>query len=113
MKQHIAFVETKAFSKRIVGLISDDQFSEFQADLAQDPQKGAVIEGTGGLRKVRWRLPGRGKSGGLRIIYLYVKIRGQVHLVFVFAKNEAVDLSSDQKKNLRAVVAAIKEEYRT
>jgi hypothetical protein len=58
-------------------------------------------------------IPGRGKSGGLRIIYLYVKIRSQVHLVFVFSKDEAVDLSSDQKKTLRAVVAAIKEEYRT
>jgi hypothetical protein len=58
-------------------------------------------------------IPGRGKSGGLRIIDLYVKIRSQVHLVFVFSKDEAVDLSSDQKKTLRAVVAAIKEEYRT
>jgi hypothetical protein len=53
MKQYIAFIETSIFTKRIAGLISDDAFAEFQAELAQSPEKGAVIEGTGGLRKVR------------------------------------------------------------
>lgn len=91
---------------------SDADFAEFQMDLARNPEKGPVIEGTGGLRKVRWRLKGRGKSGGLRIIYLYVKVRGRIHLVFVFAKNEAEDMTPGQKKQLKVIVDAIKQEYR-
>ena len=112
MNRYVTFVETTAFTKRIAGLISDDDFAEFQAELAQNPEKGPVIEGTGGLRKVRWRLPGSGKSGGLRIIYLHIKVRGRIYLVFVFAKNEAGNLNASQKKQLRVIVNAIKQEYR-
>ena len=112
MKRYITFIETKVFSKRIAGLISDDDFAEFQAELAQNPEKGPVIEGTGGLRKVRWRLRGKGKSGGLRIIYLFVRVRNRIHLVFVFAKDESDDLTPAQKKDLKSIVDAIKREYR-
>jgi len=112
MKCYVTFVETRIFSKRIAGLISDDDFAEFQAELAQNPEKGPVIEGTGGLRKIRWRLRGKGKSGGIRIIYLLVRMRNRVHLIFVFAKNESGDLTPDQKKELKLIVDAIKREYR-
>lgn len=112
MKHHITFIETNIFSKRIAGLIGDDDFAEFQAELAQSPETGPVIEGTGGLRKVRWRLKGRGKSGGVRIVYLYLKIHGVIHLVFVFAKSESDNLTADEKKQLKQIVDAIKREYR-
>ena len=112
MRRSITFVETKIFSKRISGLINDDAFAEFQAELAQSPERGAVIEGTGGLRKTRCKVAGKGKSGGLRIIYLYVRVRGQIHLVFVYAKNEAEDLTPDQKRALKGIVERIKQEYR-
>jgi hypothetical protein len=112
MKQFITFVETKVFSKRISGLISDDAFAEFQTDLGQNPGRGSVIEGTGGLRKIRCKVAGKGKSGGLRIIYLYVRVRGQIHLVFVYAKNQAEDLTPDQKRALKGIVERIKQEYR-
>jgi hypothetical protein len=111
MKDWITFVETKVFSKRIDGLISDDELAAFQVELAKNPEKGPVIEGTGGLRKIRWGLKGKGKSGGLRIIYLHLKMRSVMHLVFVFAKNDSDDLTADQKKQLRAIVDAIKREY--
>ncbi len=62
MKRHITFIETSIFTKRIAGLISDDALANFQAELAQSPEKGPVIEGTGGLRKVRWQLKGKGKN---------------------------------------------------
>ena len=104
--------ETNIFSKRIAGLIGDEDFAEFQTELAQSPEKGPVIEGTGGLRKVRWRLKGRGKSGGIRIVYLYLKIHGVIHLVFVFAKSESDNLTADEKKQLKQIVDAIKREYR-
>jgi hypothetical protein len=111
MKKLVTFVETKVFSKRISGMISDDAFAEFQLELAQDPDKGPVIEGTGGLRKVRCKLEGRGKSGSLRIIYLYIKVKSDIHLVFVFAKKESATLSAEQKRQLKSVVDAIKKEY--
>jgi hypothetical protein len=112
MKTHITFIETNIFTKRIAGLISDDALAEFQAELAQSPEKGPVIEGTGGLRKVRWKLKGKGKSGGVRIMYLFLKIHGVIHLVFVFAKSESDNLAADEKKQLKKIVDAIKREYK-
>ena len=112
MKYRITFIETKIFSKRIAGLISDDEFAEFQAELVQSPEKGPVIEGTGGLRKVRWKLKGKGKSGGIRIMYLFLKMHGMIHLVFVFAKGESDNLTSKEKKELKIIVDAIKQEYK-
>lgn len=112
MKRYITFIETKIFSKRMAGLLSDDDFAAFQAELAQNPEKGPVVEGSGGLRKVRWRLKGRGKSGGLRIIYLYIRVRNRIYLVFVFAKDESDNLTPVQKKQLKSIADAIKQEYR-
>ncbi|VGO15743.1 Toxin HigB-2 [Pontiella desulfatans] len=84
----------------------------FQAELARNPEKGPVLEGTGGLRKVRWKLPGKGKSGGIRIIYLHLKLRGRIYLVFVFAKDESDNLTASQKAELKKLVEAIKKEFR-
>jgi hypothetical protein len=111
MKRYVTFIETKVFTRRIAGLIDDDDFAEFQTELAQNPEKGPVIEGTGGLRKIRWKLKGRGKSGGLRIIYLNIRVQERIHLVFVFAKDESDDLTAGQKKELKAIVSTIKREH--
>ncbi|MFT5473301.1 MAG: hypothetical protein ACI856_001630 [Kiritimatiellia bacterium] len=111
MEQHITFIETKIFTKRIAGLIGDGAFAELQAELAQNPEKGPVIEGTGGLRKVRWKREGQGKSGGIRIMYLFLRLHGIIHLVFVFAKSDSDNLTADEKKQLKKIVDAIKREY--
>jgi hypothetical protein len=63
-----------------------------------------VIPGSGGLRKVRWALSGRGKRGGVRIIYYWAVEQQQLLMLFVFAKNERDDLSSEQLKILRTIV---------
>jgi len=112
MKSYLTFIETKIFSKRIAGLLSDDEIASFQSELAENPEKGPVIEGTGGLRKVRWGLRQKGKSGGLRVIYLYLKMRNLIYLVFVFSKDESEDLTPSQKKQLKAIVDAIKQEHK-
>ena len=111
MKKHITFIETQAFTKRVELFLSDDDFAEFQRDLAANPRKGPVIQGTGGLRKVRWRSQSGGRSGGLRVIYLYLEIGDVIYLVYGFAKSETTDLTSDQKKQLKHLVEAIKREY--
>jgi len=112
MNSYFTFIETKIFSKRIAELVSDEQLAEFQAELAQNPEKGPPIQGTGGLRKVRWGLEGKGKSGGIRIMYLYLKLHSIFYLVFVFAKNEIDNLTADGKKQLKQIVDAIEREYK-
>ena len=112
MNTHVTFIETKVFSKRIVDLLDDIDLAEFQAALAQDPERGPLIQGAGGLRKIRWGRKGRGKSGGVRVMYLYLRIHGVVHLVFVFAKSESANLTPDEKQQLKQIVDAIRREYR-
>ena len=78
--------------------------------LCQNPEAGDAIQGTGGCRKVRIALAGRGKSGGCRIIYLYVKSAARIYLMYLYPKNEAVDLTADQKKTLKEIAKGIYEE---
>ena len=80
-------------------------------EVAKDPTAGVVIQGTGGLRKMRIALPGRGKRGGGRIIYWLHSEDFPVVLVFAFAKNEADDLTSNQRKLLARVTASLIEEF--
>jgi len=108
----VTFVETSVFTRRIAGILDDDSFADFQTELARNPEKGPVLEGTGGLRKARWKLPGKGKSGGIRIIYLHLKLRGRIYLVFVFAKDESDNLTASQKAELKKLAEAIKKEFR-
>ena len=102
----IQFIETRAFSKLVDG--KDEVLAAIQGDLLEDPMRWPVIEGTGGARKGRVARPGKGKSGGFRYIYLYVERRGHVYLLFLFGKNKQVDLSPDQKRELKQIVARIK-----
>ena len=69
--------------------------------MSDNPDAGDVIPGSGGLRKLRWRLAGRGKRGGLRIIYYRVVSTEQIYLLYVYAKNEQTDLTRDQLETLR------------
>ena len=80
--------------------------------LCQNPAKGVVIQGTGGFRKIRMGLPGRGKRGGCRIVYLHVRSASRIYFVYLYPKNEEVDLSADQKKSLKQIAHAIYEEVK-
>ena len=68
-------IETSAFTRRVAGLLTDDEYRALQSALVVNPEAGAVIVGTGGARKVRWAREGRGKSGGVRVIYYYATAR--------------------------------------
>jgi mRNA-degrading endonuclease RelE of RelBE toxin-antitoxin system len=65
-------VETSVFTKQIRSLLKEDEYRALQEKLVINPLAGAVIRGSGGLRKLRWATEGRGKSGGIRVIYYYV-----------------------------------------
>ena len=97
------FVETSIFTQRITKLLTDDAYHDLQARLADRPKAGDVIPGTGGLRKLRWRDAGRGKRGGLRIIY-YCWAEEKLYMLFAYEKTEQGDLTPEQLKVLRAYV---------
>ena len=106
-----AFVMTADFdrSRSAMGL-GDDELLELQMVLVQDPEAGDMIPGTGGARKVRIPLEGRGRSGGGRVIYVDVLVRERIYLLLAYPKNVQGDLTPDQKKLVRQVVKRIKEE---
>ncbi len=82
-----SFIETKLFTKLVQKYLSDDEYWELQSLLMKQPQAGKVIPGTGGVRKLRWRMPGKGKRGGYRILY-YVKIeQGIIWMLTLYPKN--------------------------
>jgi hypothetical protein len=104
----MVFLETATFTKRVTDLLPDDDYRELQSTLVARPDAGDIIQGSGGIRKLRWGAGGRGKRGGARFIYYWAKAHDQILMLFVFTKDEADDLTKDQVRQLRAVV---EEEY--
>ena len=92
------FKEMATFSKYLEDCLSDDEYKDLQQELLKNPEAGAVITGTGGLRKVRWVLPGKGKSGGVRIIYYWYTGIGQFWMFTIYKKGEMSTLTGAQKK---------------
>lgn len=101
------FIELSGFSKRRKDLLTDDSFQQMQERLIINPEEGSVIAGTGGFRKLRWSLPGKGKSGGVRIIYYNVMDAGRLYLALIYAKNEADNLTELQKSALKKASSAL------
>ena len=85
----ISFVETKLFTRLVGELLSDDEYALLQQALISNPALGDVIPGSGGVRKMRWGAPGRGKRGGLRVIYFLRTRQGQIWMLTLYPKNVA------------------------
>ena len=102
-------VEMPAFTRRLTNLLDEDEYRQLQLALLCTPTLGRVIQGTGGLRKVRWSLRGRGKSGGVRVIYYWARSETELLMLFIYAKDEQDDLTPEQKKQLKTILEA---EYR-
>ena len=98
------FVETRIFTRFLPDYLSDEEYKDFQAYLAVNPEAGDIMQRTGGLRKVRWKSKGKGKRSGVRIIYYFHATVDRIYLLTVYAKNEVTDLSPDECKALRKLV---------
>lgn len=102
------FIEHPNFTKQIQSLFSDEEYRQFQADLAANPEFGDVIPGLAGLRKIRWAAKGKGKRGGARIIYLLIPKPGLVYLFYAYTKGDITDMRPEQKKLLVGLIEDIK-----
>lgn len=102
-----AVAETQLYLSRAEKLMSEDERSAIVDLLAASPEVGDLIPGTGGLRKVRVPLAGRGKRGGARVIYYVYDQTLPIYLLLAYAKNERDDLSAEQKSTLRRLVENI------
>ncbi|WP_316674738.1 type II toxin-antitoxin system RelE/ParE family toxin [uncultured Tolumonas sp.] len=104
------FVESTIFEKYREEYLTDDEFRLFQTELMSDPKRGDVIQGTGGLRKIRVAVKDKGKRGGARVIYYFLDEKQRFYLLTIYSKNEMTDLSADQKKQLMAFMEAWRNE---
>ena len=106
------FVETTDFTDWVHRFLPDDVYSQLQQELMNDPEKGAVIRGCGGLRKVRTADPrrGKGKRGGARIIYLYVPEARWFYMLDIYGKDEKEDLTPDELAFLADLAVELKTE---
>ncbi|MBN1831595.1 MAG: type II toxin-antitoxin system RelE/ParE family toxin [Deltaproteobacteria bacterium] len=97
------FIETSIFTKEITDILPDESYQKLQSVLMLRPKAGKVIRGSGGLRKIRWNLPGSGKRASLRVIY-YWDPPDTIFMLFPYRKTEQEDLTPDQLKLLRKMV---------
>jgi hypothetical protein len=104
----IAIVELSSFSKRAAKILDKEEVDALRAYLLQHPDKGDVIPGTGGVRKLRWAASGRGKRGGARVIYFYHVVGTKIYLMACYTKNEQDDIRPEVKKQMTAFVTQIK-----
>jgi hypothetical protein len=104
----LTVVETSAFARRAEKLLSIEEHEELLFYLALHPQSGDEIPGTGGVRKVRFAARGKGKSGGVRVIYYFFDEVNPLYAIFLYGKNEQANLSPEQKREVAGFAATIK-----
>ena len=100
------FIEAPLFMQHLPDFLTDDAYRELQQHLNRDPEAGDVMPGTGGFRKLRWAdtRRGKGKRGGLRLIYYYFLADSQIWLMTVYDKDSMTDLSPAEKRVLKAAI---------
>lgn len=97
-------VETSIVSNQVQATWSDEEYRAFQLQLILAPDAGVLIPGSGGLRKIRWHMPGRGKRGGVRVIYYWQQAAGQIYLLFLYPKSVRSTLSPLELRTLRKLI---------
>jgi mRNA-degrading endonuclease RelE of RelBE toxin-antitoxin system len=100
----VRFIETPIFTQELKGLLSDEEYRSIQLALLFRPEQGLLIPRSGGLRKMRWGISGKGKRGGVRLIYYWDKPAETVFMLFIYPKSEREDLTASQLRILSKLV---------
>jgi len=106
----MVIIETRIFTKIITEMMTDDEYKLLQESLIIKPDIGAIIKGSGGLRKARWKLEGRGKSGGGRYIYYWVTDEDQILMLYAYQKSKQETLTPEQVRLLKSAIERWKNE---
>jgi len=86
------FIEASAFTRYVYKYLSEDEFSGLQSFLLIYPEAGKVVPGSGGVRKIRWSISGKGKSGGVRVIYYFKRRENEIWLLTIYSKSEVENI---------------------
>lgn len=97
----VTFVELPLFTRNVYRYLSEEEYEGVQRHLLSFPDSGSMIRGTGGCRKLRWRVQGRGKSGGVRLIYYWRRNHDEIWMLTIYAKNEEESIPSHFVRRLR------------
>jgi mRNA-degrading endonuclease RelE of RelBE toxin-antitoxin system len=97
-------IETPIFTKKVKKFLSEEEYRNLQNELVTNPEKGKVIPGSAGLRKIRWGISGKGKSGGVRIIYYWISRNDTILMLMIYPKSEQVNLTEPQLRILKSLV---------
>jgi hypothetical protein len=100
----MVIIETEIFTELVTELMDDDEYSALQKYMVKNPKSGDLIQGTGGIRKLRWSHNKKGRRGGVRVIYYHADALHQLRMLLVYKKGEADDLTESQKKALKRLV---------
>ena len=105
---NLVFLETPLFTRLLGNYLTDESYRALQRVLMENPETGEVMPGTGGFRKIRWEdaRRGKGKRGGLRVIYYYLTGDRQIWFFTLYDKDEAADLTAEEKKILKKAIQA-------
>jgi len=106
----MVIIETSVFTKLITSLMKDEEYRLLQESLIIKPDVGAILKGSGGLRKARWKLEGKGKSGGIRYIYYWVSEDDQIIMLYVYRKSKQETLTNEQTVLLKLAIERWKDE---
>ena len=104
-------VETPFFLRKAAGLLTDDERDQLTVFVGANPEAGDVIPESGGVRKLRWAAKGKGKSGGVRVIYYFHNEAFPVFLLTVYAKNQKANLTKAERNDLKALVPLLVRSY--
>lgn len=98
------FIESSLFTRMVYDYLSEDDYTAFQLFLLEQPEAGAVVRGSGGVRKVRWSRAGAGKSGGVRVCYYTRNAAKQILLLVIYAKSVQASISGAVLKQLKELL---------
>ncbi len=96
-----SFIETRLFTRLVQDYLADEDYSRLQRQLIENPEAGAVIRGSGGVRKLRWSAQGRGKRGGYRVIYYLRRPKGVIWMLTIYPKSMTDSIPGHVLKQIR------------